>query len=134
MVDFGFRRIGLAVGETEFGIANTRPTIEATGTLQKDAVNLTAIARKEEAEAIVLGLPVEESGNEGKMARIARMLAGHMSDLGATVHLVDEGLTSVLAESAMKDQGLKLSERDKKRDGEAARLIFERFVNGETTL
>jgi putative Holliday junction resolvase len=127
-VDFGFKRIGIAIAETDPMIISARPAIDASGTLKVDAGKLAAMAVKEEAGAVVVGLPVEESGGEGRMARICRTLASHISATGLAVHLVDERLTSVEAESTLRDDGLKASERRKLKDGEAARLILERYI------
>jgi len=130
-IDFGFKRIGVAVTDEGIGLPNPRPTLTATGTLKRDAAEIDRIAKKEQADAIVIGLPVEADGVEGRMARICRQLAGHLEDLGRTVHLVDETLSSVQAEQSLFDGGLKASERKKKRDGEAACLILERYLNGQ---
>jgi putative Holliday junction resolvase len=130
-IDFGFKRIGVAVAETEVGIVTPRPPLSASGTLKKDAEALAAFAKREEAAAIVLGLPVEESGEEGRMARICRTLAGLIEGNGVRVHLVDESMTSVQADGALRDEGLKASQRRKLRDGEAAALILERYIGGQ---
>lgn len=130
-VDWGMKRIGIAVGEAEHGIITTRLPITPTGTLKKDAVLLAQYAKKEEAEAIILGLPLEPGGEEGRMAKIARVLAREIEEAGCRVELVDETLTSVEAEAEMAAGGLKASQRKKLRDGEAARLILERFLNGK---
>jgi putative Holliday junction resolvase len=147
-IDFGFKRIGIAIAETEPEIITARPTVEASGTLKIDAEKLAKIAKQEQVDAVILGLPIEESGEEGKMARICRTLAGHISAAGLQVHLVDERMTSIEAdnnlrnlhplaqfpsrqESSGKRKGdLKASERRKLKDGEAARLILERFIAG----
>ena len=130
-VDFGSKRIGIAVAEAEHGIITPRLPVEPSGTLKKDAVMLAALAKKEEAEAIVLGLPLEPGGVEGRMAKIARVLANEIETAGCHVELVDETLTSVEADSGLVAGGLKASQRKKLRDGEAARLILERFLNGK---
>jgi putative holliday junction resolvase len=130
-VDWGTKRIGIAVGETKHKIATARNPISPTGTLSKDAAILCDLAKTEEAQAIVLGLPLEPGGTEGRMAKIARMLAKEIEQAGMRVELVDESLTSVQAESEMTSQGLKASRRRKLRDGEAACLILERFLHGQ---
>ena len=103
-VDFGFKRIGIAVAVTDPCIVTARPTIEASGALKTDAASLAEMARKEEVDQIVLGLPIEESGDEGKMARICRLLAGHLTDMGCKVALVDERMTSVEAEARIRTE------------------------------
>jgi putative Holliday junction resolvase len=130
-VDFGSKRIGIAIAEAEHGIITTRLPIAPTGTLKKDAAMLAQLAKKEEAQGIVLGLPLEPGGVEGRMAKIARVLAREIEEAGCHVELVDETLTSVEAEAEMAAGGLKASQRKKLRDGEAARLILERFLNGK---
>lgn len=130
-VDWGTKRIGIAVGESDHKVVSLRNPIDPTGTLKKDAINLVQLAKNEQAQAIVLGLPLEPGGIEGRMAKIARMLAKEIEQAGMRVELVDETLTSVQAESEMAAQGLKASRRKKLKDGEAACLILERFLHGK---
>lgn len=130
-IDFGFTRIGVAVGETEVRITTPRPAMAASGALKKDAEAIAALARREQADAVVLGLPVEQNGEEGRMARICRSLADHLRGNGLAVHLVDESMTSVAADDLLRQDGLKASQRRKLRDGEAAAMILERYLNGE---
>lgn len=128
-VDFGFKRIGIAVAETSPHVVSTRPSLVASGTLKVDAEKLAAMAKLEEVDRVVVGLPLEEQG-EGRMARICRTLAGHIQERGVEVSLVDESLTSVLAESNLRmEADRKGSEIRKLKDGEAARLILERFMH-----
>ncbi len=130
-VDFGTKRIGLAVADAEHGIASPRPPLTASGKLRTDAEAIRLVVSRESVDRVVLGLPIEESGDEGKMARIARQLAQHLVSIGIQVDLVDERLTSVESDRALRDQGLKASMRRKRRDAEAAILILERFMHGQ---
>lgn len=130
-VDFGSKRIGIAVAEVQFGVITPRNPISPTGTLRKDAINLAALAKNEQADRIVLGLPLEPGGVEGRMAKIARTLAAEIEKAGCPVELVDETLTSVQAEAGLRADGLKASQRRKLLDGEAAGLILERYIHGQ---
>lgn len=125
-VDFGGTRIGLAVGSQEGGFPRALPPLTATGTLAKDAAAIAAIAKKEDASLIILGLPLNEEG-ETKMSRICRMLGEKLEALGLKVETVDETLTSYESETLMKEAGLKGSQIRKKVDGEAAIRILERW-------
>jgi putative holliday junction resolvase len=131
-IDFGFRRIGIAIAESDLGIITPRPAIVASGTLKTDAGVLSEYAKREQAQAIVIGLPLEADGNEGRMARICRKVAEHLRDEGHLVHTVDETLSSVQAEAGLRELDLKASQRRKLRDGEAARVILERFIHDQT--
>jgi len=129
-IDFGRTRIGLAVMDTEYGIPTARNPIIASGTLRTDADALDTFAKREEAARIVLGLPLE-NGEEGKSARIIRMLGELLEQKGWPVSYVDETLTSHEAETAMSSLGFKASEQRARVDGEAACLILERFQEAE---
>jgi len=123
-VDFGSKRIGIALGETEGRVASPRPALVPSGKLKTDALTLTKLAQAESAEAIALGIP---DYADAKMANICRRLASEIEALGYQVHLVDESFTSVEAESVLLEMGFKASHRKRMRDGEAACRILDRF-------
>ena len=127
-VDLGMKRIGLAIAETDPFVVTPRSALPAIGRLASDAQRVGDFARREQVDAIVVGLPVEESGVEGRMARVCRVFAGHLSAAGFVTHLVDESFTSVEAESAMAQTDLTAAARRKRKDGEAAARIVERYV------
>lgn len=128
-IDYGFRRIGIAFAESAHGIATPRPAMTASGSLKRDAEALAKMAKTEEADAVVIGLPIEADGGEGRMARICRTLAEHVAAIGPPTHLIDERLTSVQADAHLREEELKASQRRRRKDGEAARLILERFIH-----
>jgi putative holliday junction resolvase len=128
-VDFGGTRIGIAVGESASGITTARKNLPASGTLKRDAEAIRDLAQREEAEAVIVGLPLNEDGSPSKMANICQQLAERIRETGINVFTVDESLSSVEAERYLSGGTLKASQRRKLRDGEAARLILERFFN-----
>ncbi len=117
------------MGETDHKVATPRPQIEATGTLRLDATNIYALAKKEEATIVVIGAPVVGT-EETKMSRICRMLGAEIEKLGGTVEFVDESLTSVLAEEALRTQQWTAATVKKHLDSEAACQILERYFGG----
>ena len=127
-VDFGGKRIGIAVGESDPRVVSPRQNIDASGTLAKDAEAIRAVFEKEQADMVVIGLPQDEGG-ETKMSRVCRKLGECLTALGVEVNYVDESLTSAEAERDMTEAGLKGSERRKRSDGEAACRILERFFD-----
>lgn len=124
-VDFGSKRIGIAVGESGFGIVSPRPTVAASGTLAKDAAAIADLAKREQVERIVVGIPVNPE--DPRMEKICGRLADEIRTLGFEVDTVDETMTSVQAETFMGD--LKGSQVRKRKDGEAACRIVERYFN-----
>lgn len=129
-VDFGSKRIGIAVGESEFNIVTPRPTIIPTGTLAKDAKTIAELARGELAAEVVVGVPYNEE--DQRMQTICLRLAEEIGRLGIEVRTVDESMTSVGAESVMRD--LKGSQIRKRKDGEAACRIIERYFAASESL
>lgn len=128
-VDLGRIRIGLAVGESEFKVASPRTAIAASGTLAKDAIAIDEVAKREEVDRIVVGQPINEE--DERMARVCGMLADSIRALGWHVDLVDESFSSVQAETHLVQSDLRASDRRKRRDGEAAAIILERYFDVE---
>lgn len=129
-VDFGFKRIGLALTDSEVGLPQPLAPIQASGALKRDASTIAQLATKHNAKEVVLGLPVEPSGEEGRMARVCRQLGGAIEGHGFAVHYVDETLSSFNSEGQMIEAGVKASVRKKRLDSEAAAVILERYLRG----
>ena len=131
-VDLGTKRIGLAIGESSPQVVSPRPALTARGKLTLDAEQVAAKAKVEEVDAIVVGLPVELDGTEGRMATVMRQFGANLEALGYKVHMVDESFTSVEATDAMAGLDMTEAERRKRRDGEAACRILERVFRGQS--
>ena len=100
-VDYGSRRIGLALGEPTLGVAMPWRTIEASGRPADDAelVWRELAASGEEIDAIVLGLPLNMDGSEGPQAKLTRRFGEALSRVGGLdVQYWDERLSSFDAE------------------------------------
>lgn len=126
-VDYGLRRIGLAIGETEVGLAFARDGIESRG-IEADAEALLQFAQTEQCERIVLGLPRLDYGHEGEQAAVTRQLGAALDALGADVAFADERYST----SAAKRNLSHLDSRRAKAalDSEAARIILETYLKG----
>ena len=129
-IDLGRRRIGIAVGETLLAVATPRPPLSASGKLDSDADAIVRLARQEQVDAVVVGVPeLEDAGDCGRMQRACRELGGRLAERGVRVEFVDEAMTSVEAEAALRATGLTAAKRRVRRDGEAAARILERFMS-----
>lgn len=114
-VDYGTRRIGLAVGEA--GVASPRPRIEAGNTRAQDAERIASIARAEQVALVLVG-------REGpRVDELIPALEAH----GLRVERVDESLTSAEAWQKMREAGIKAARRKRLVDSEAACRILERY-------
>jgi putative Holliday junction resolvase len=127
-VDWGRRRLGLAVSDPSGLLARPLPTAEIRN--PRDAVDQVArVARAEEAETIVVGLPVHLSGDEGGAARAARRLGESLRGLGFAVAYHDERLTSEEALDVLRSRGEKHPPRERV-DQMAALLILQAYLDG----
>jgi putative pre-16S rRNA nuclease len=127
-LDHGSRRVGVAVGDTETGMAFARPAIQRRGgTADLDAI--VALARAEEAERLVLGLPRNMDGSEGPQAAAARAFGEQLAAIGLEVAYVDERLTSWDARERLAATGSKPSRRSGEVDSAAARLILQEYLD-----
>lgn len=126
-VDFGSRKIGLAVCDSQTGLPTALRFLVASGTLAKDAIAICRIANEQIAEKVILGLPVDLDG-ETKMSKVVRLLGSKIEEVGLPVEYENESMTSQIAETRMKEQGMKGSEIRKRVDSEAACQILERYL------
>ena len=127
--DFGERRIGVAVGELELGIAHPLETIDAAANDARFA-RIAAILQDWRPVLLVVGLPLTLDGGEHRLTGLARKFAQRLQGrFDIETRLVDERLTSVEAQRDALASGM--SARDSKRhvDPLAAKLILEVFFN-----
>jgi putative holliday junction resolvase len=76
---------------------------------------------------MVIGVPYGIGGEETPMAKVCLRLIQRLQEEGATVFEVDESLTSLEAESNLRQSGGTAALRKSRLDSEAACQILERF-------
>jgi putative Holliday junction resolvase len=126
-VDYGRRRIGLAVADALGITVRGLPTLEHVGDLATAAQRVAEVLRREGAGRVVLGLPLHADGRESEMSAEARRFGALLEPLvGVPVETFDEGLTSWEAEETLKGagRGLKDARRRGEVDREAARALL----------
>jgi putative transcription antitermination factor YqgF len=130
-VDYGSKRVGLAVGSTDAGVAAPFRLLERHGdaTLIKD---IEAAVNGEHADRVIVGLPLAEDGGHSVQEGIVRAFVTLLeAALGIPVDLVDERLSSREIESHMKAMGgqkaWKASGLD--RDTAAATLFLQTYLD-----
>ena len=96
-LDVGDRRIGLAVGDEAHGLSRPLRTLVRRSVV-KDLAEIERIAREESVDALLIGLPLTLSGDEGHQAERVRRFATASERLGLPVRLYDERHTSSEAE------------------------------------
>jgi len=131
-IDYGTRRIGLAVSD-ELGLtAQGLPTLHRTNK-RKDFDHLRRTIKQYGVTEIVVGLPLRMSGEAGTQSEKVKLFA---EDLRArfklTVHLYDERLTSVEANRVLDEGKVGNVRRKEVVDQVAAVLILQAFLESRT--
>lgn len=131
-IDFGERRIGLALSDPSGTLASPLPTLKRRKGKRPPLSALAEIAADHGVEAVVVGLPLTLDGGDSDWTRTVREVGRALGErTGLPVHFVDERLTSVRAERAVRSLGLPKKKREEKErvDAAAAILILQAWLD-----
>ena len=127
-IDYGDRRIGLAVSDPSGTITRGLPTLKNRG--EDEALeDLRRIADENEAVEIVVGLPRNMDDTIGPQAQKVMRFAERLKALGRPVRLVDERLTTEQARRTMVEAGLSRGRQRRNVDRMAAQLILQIYLD-----
>ena len=130
-LDVGERRIGVASGDTDTGIAVPAGVIENS----TDAVaDVLREAQERDAAVVVVGMPYSMSGRIGPQAQVVQGFVQRLQEAGLAVETVDERLSSAEAERALaggraRGRGRRRPERGMV-DAAAAVVILQAWLDG----
>jgi len=132
-IDYGERRIGVAMSDPTGTLATPLPTLKKRRGHRPPYGEIERIAREHDVVAVVVGLPLNLDGDETTWTEEVRRVGERIGErLGVPVHYVDERMTSVRAERAVrKGMGLPRTERERKErvDAGAAVLILQSWLD-----
>jgi putative Holliday junction resolvase len=132
-------RVGLDPGEARVGVARSDPSgilatpVETVRRGRGDLDRLATLVAESEAIEVVVGLPRSLSGGEGPAATRVRTFTRALARRVAPVpvRLCDERLTTVSAESMLRDRGHSGQKRRAVVDQAAAVLILQHALDTE---
>lgn len=131
-VDLGERRIGIALTDPTRTIASPLTTLTRRTGKRPPWQELERLVRENEVVGIVVGLPLALNGTETDWTAEVRDFAARLGErAGLPVYLVDERMTSIEAEGAIRGMGLRKSRRENKGlvDATAAAIILRSFLD-----
>lgn len=130
-VDFGERRIGLAISDPTGTIASPAGAIVRRRGKRVPVAELIRRATELEATGFVLGLPLDGEGNDLPRAAEVRQLAEQLRERsGLPVQLVDERFTTAAALRHVKEMGGTTRGRREDVDALAAAILLQGVLNG----
>jgi putative holliday junction resolvase len=127
-LDHGSRRIGVAVGDTETGMAFARPALRRRSE-ERDLAVIGELCASEGADLIIIGLPLNMDGSEGAQAATARAFGERLVRIGLEVAYEDERLTSWEAGERLAEAGRRARRGSGDLDSTAARLILQQYLD-----
>ena len=128
-VDWGDRRIGLAVSDPLRMIASPAGFITRRAGKRPPIAKLLERAKELEATAFVVGLPLDENGDDTPRATEVREVATELEKRsGMHVDLVDERYTTAAARRAVRELGGKPQDRPGDIDALSATVLLQHVL------
>jgi putative Holliday junction resolvase len=128
-VDFGLKRMGLAISDALGVTAQGLPTLERTR-LEDDLRQIQQLVEEHGAERVIVGNPISRAGTETAMSRQAAAFAEKLRRrLTCPVELWDERLTSAEANRMLRDSGMGIEKRRRAVDRVAASLLLQGYLD-----
>ena len=135
-IDYGERRIGLALSDVTGLLASPWKTIPSAANLKTSAEHLVEAVKQLMSEedglgAIVIGLPRRLSGEaNAQTARVRELATMIAAAVDVPVSLQDERLTSHEADALLARGERDWRQRKKQVDAVAAALILQDYLDG----
>ncbi len=135
-IDYGYKRIGLATGQSLTGSTSALSTIAN----QQQQTNWTALQQvidEWQPGAFVLGLPLHKDGSDHAVTKAVRQFATELAErYNKPIHFQDERLSSSEAETILQQQRASGTRKKRVQKGDidklAAALILQRWLDANT--
>ena len=134
-VDYGERRVGVALSDPTGTIGQPFTTIARRPGKRPPIQAILELCTEYEVTRIVVGLPLTLAGEDSDWTREVREFAARLAQRAALpVTLVDERLSSVAAQRAVRGIGLRRAARAQRErvDASAAAVILQSYLDQQT--
>jgi len=129
-IDWGARRIGLALSDESRTIASPHSVIKRGGSLDKDLARIADLAVENEVNLVIFGLPMRLDGSMGPAAEgVLEVVEKLRSKVSVPVDTWDERLSTVAAERALLSGDVSRKKRKNVIDQVAAALFLQAFLD-----
>ncbi|MFH0821593.1 MAG: Holliday junction resolvase RuvX [Pseudomonadota bacterium] len=128
-LDIGSKRIGIALSDPLGITAQGLMTLQCTGP-ERDVEKIVELARENQVNEIVVGMPYNMDGSEGPQAVKVRSIKERIAEVsGIATSEWDERMSSMAAERALLEADLSRAKRRKVIDKVAAVLILQGYLD-----
>ena len=129
-LDLGAKRIGVALCDPDERVATPLQVVNRGKTKHDDYVAIRRVVEEYEAQAVVVGLPLNMSGKATVAAQSAmaeaEQLRSVLSVISVPVYVHDERLTTVSADRSLMEMQMKADARRRVVDKVAAAVMLRR--------
>jgi putative Holliday junction resolvase len=133
-IDYGSRRIGLALSDPTGTLARPLPFVPAKADA-KLAREIAGLARKEEIRLILLGLPRHMDGSPGEAAAKVQAFAALLGNATPIpIQMIDERLSTVQAGRQLQEAGKNTRQQRGRIDSEAAAVLLQGYLDSRVPL
>ena len=130
-IDFGDKRIGLAISDPMGWTAQSIPTLQNISSAQV-LDSLAKLCREREIGEVLIGLPINMNGTIGPRAqKILDLVPELEKALGVPVKTWDERLTSREVGRLMIEQGLSRQKQKSRSDELAATILLQGYLDSK---
>ncbi|NOY25827.1 MAG: Holliday junction resolvase RuvX [Oligoflexia bacterium] len=127
-LDVGTRTIGVARADSLARLPTPLLTLSRKG-VKKDCARLAELCTRCGVATLVVGLPYELDGGEGRSARLARQVGDALAKLtGLPLHYQDERFSTVEASERLHQAGWNCRQQKSRIDQAAAAVILEAWL------
>ncbi|MEG0073135.1 MAG: Holliday junction resolvase RuvX [Clostridia bacterium] len=128
-IDYGEKRVGVAITDPLGYTAQGLPTIEINGSDKKFFKAIEALVKEKEITEIVIGYPKHMNGDISDKARKIDTFIPRLETLVKVVAKWDERLTTAASYGVMRELGIKQTQKNIYADKLAATYILEGYMS-----
>ena len=132
-LDVGTKTIGIAIGHMRTQLSEPLFTLRRQS-VKKDTARIIQECRKQAIDHVVVGLPLQPDGTEGRSARLARQIGGAIVATSSyQVSYYDESFSTVEASKRLYESGKNSRDQKSIIDQAAAMVIVEDWIRAQST-
>ena len=132
-IDYGRKRIGIAICDAARIIASPFAMHEPTGDDQAEAAFYRRLVGDEEIVGFVVGLPIHADGSDSKMSvEVEKFAAWLAAATAVPVVFQDERFTSIEAAGKLTGHGFSRGRKKARTDAIAAQILLSDWLESQT--
>lgn len=132
-LDVGSKTIGIAIGHVRTQLSEPLFTLRRQS-VKKDTARIIQECRKQAIDHVVVGLPLQPDGTEGRSARLARQIGDMIVATSSyQVSYYDESFSTVEASKRLYESGKNSRDQKSIIDQAAAMVIVEDWIRAQST-